>query len=389
MINKIRICIYRYMFLFSQAKMNLLANKLRAFLAILGVLIGSGSVVALLYSSQLATNSVIAKISELGTNIISVTLLGSMQKDKIMYYDIDQLMSGIDGLNSYSPIASSYDSISYMGQPLNSSIVGTSESLKDIAKLTLLDGRFISNFDKDEFCVIGENIAKKTKKGKFIIGDQLKYGSRYCTVIGVLEKARSNFFIPIDFNNAIFMNISVMQKYSNESSVRDIIASINSGISISNVQQQMQNMITKDFPKSRTYFRNPNELIKQIEYQKRHLTILLGVIGGISLVVGGIGIMNIMLVSVVERKREIGIRLAVGAHIKDIRKMFLAESIVLSFFGGGLGVVIGIFSKWPFDIVIFPIILGFSIAVLVGVFFGYYPAVKASRLKPVDALRSE
>ncbi len=380
-------------FLLMQAKINILANKLRSFLAILGIMIGSGSIVALLCCSQLATQSVITKISELGSNIVSVSLLGSA--DKRITTDLIAAWShGYKEIEKYAPIAFSYDTILYDGAKLQAGLVGTSSDFTNIAKLKLQSGRFISNLDQDEYCMIGAGVSSQTGS-ESIVGQQLKYGDRFCTVVGVLAPAKSNFFIPLDINNTVLMAINVLQKYSKDSQVRDIIFSLTTSEHIDSAQSFLAAAIHKDLPKSRAYFRNPNELIAQIKYQKRHLAILLSVIGSISLLVGGIGIMNIMLVSVVERKREIGIRLAVGAHVNDIKKMFLTEAVLLSLIGGLLGVLSGLlfslimahFSNWPKIIFLMPPVLGFFVAVLTGVFFGFYPAAKASRLNPVDALR--
>lgn len=382
-------------FLLMQAKINIFANKLRSFLAILGIMIGSGSVVALLCCSQLATQSVITKISELGSNVVSVSLLGSADK-RITTDSIASWTHGYNEITKYAPIAFSYDTILYDGHSINGGLVGTSYDFASIAKLRLAHGRFISDLDQDEYCMVGSSVASWLQEDN-VIGKQLKYGNRFCTVVGVLEPAKSNFFIPLDVNDTVFMSIKVLQKYSKDSQVRDIVFALLSSDYINAAEDFLNQAITKDLPKAQAYFRNPNELIAQIKYQKRHLAILLSVIGSISLLVGGIGIMNIMLVSVVERKREIGIRLAVGAHVDDIKKMFLTEAILLSLIGGALGVCSGIvfslimahFSAWPKTIFLLPPLMGFGVAILIGVFFGFYPAVKASRLSPVEALRDE
>jgi putative ABC transport system permease protein len=382
-------------FLLLQAKINILANKLRSFLAILGIMIGSGSIVALLCCSQLATQSVITKISELGSNIVSVSLLGSA--DKRITTDLISTWSySYKEIAKYAPIAFSYDTILYNGSRVTAGLAGTSYDFVNIAKLKLQYGRFISDLDQDEYCMIGADVSSQLGD-KNIIGQQLKYGDRFCTVVGVLAPAKSNFFIPLDINKTVLIAINVLQKYSKDSQVRDVVFALSSSNYIDEAQSFLTLAINKDLPKAHAYFRNPNELIAQIKYQKRHLAILLSIIGSISLLVGGIGIMNIMLVSVVERKREIGIRLAVGAHVNDIKKMFLTEAMLLSLIGGFLGVLSGIlfslimahFSDWPKIIFLMPPLLGFFVAVLTGVFFGFYPAVKAAKLNPVEALRDE
>ena len=166
---------------------------------------------------------------------------------------------------------------------------------------------------------------------------------------------------------------------------------------IERVQEDIKKDYKKISPDKQLFFRSAKQLIDSMTSQRNTLTLLLALIGSISLVVGGIGVMNIMLVSVVERKREIGIRKAVGARSKDIRYLFLVESVALSLLGGVLGVLAGIltsyiiavFAGWQFELFFTPPLIGFFVSVAVGVFFGYYPAHKASLLDPIQTLRAD
>ena len=379
-----------------QSKINILARKMRSFLAILGVWIGSASVVALLYCSQLATMSVISKLSELGTNLISVSLLGSSNFTKdITVSSLNDISKKYKHIKTYSPLAFSYENVYFNGKRINANVIASNEEFYDISKLQLQAGRFISDFDQDEFCVVGVKVQAQT--GVDLIGSQLKYGEHFCTVIGSLQPAKNNFFIPVDIDNSVILPIKVFQKRNINSALRDLVFSLTSSDHIAEVEGDLKTSLALISPKTRTYFRNPKELIEKVVEQKQQLTILLGIIGCISLLVGGIGIMNIMLVSVVERRREIGIRLAVGAHVADIRKMFLIEAMLLSLCGGILGVLSGVvlsliiaaFAGWPIQLLLIPIILGFGVSIVVGVFFGYWPAHTASCLTPVESLRVE
>ena len=172
---------------------------------------------------------------------------------------------------------------------------------------------------------------------------------------------------------------------------------LKANVDLDQVQFVIENYILSVAPEYKISFKNSKQIIKSMQEQSTIFTLLLGMIGGISLLVGGIGIMNIMLVSVVERKREIGIRVAVGATRKDIRTLFLIESITLTMFGGIMGIILGIvfsyvitvFFGWEFHLFIMPAVLGFGVSCLTGIFFGFYPAYNAAKLDPIQTLRYE
>lgn len=382
--------------LLDQARINIQAHKMRAFLAVLGVWIGSASVVALLYCSQLATLSVVNKLSELGTNLISLSLLGSNDSVKRVTPGVlIDLQETVPDIKHVAPIAFSYEPTSFHGQRLDAHIIGSTTTLYSIAHLRMHSGRFFTPWDEVEYCIVGAELQKQAAIP--LVGSQIQYGNHYCTVLGVLAPTQSNFFIPVELNRALLFPLASFLQQNPSSGVRDVVFSLGDSTAVERVEQTLKNRLAVLAPQTKTYFRNPKTLIEKVVEQKQQLTILLAIIGSISLLVGGIGIMNIMLVSIVERKREIGIRLAVGAHVHDIRRMFLVEAVLLSVCGGVLGILSGVgisitiahFVSWPIVWLFMPIFLGFFVSVAVGVFFGYWPAHLASSLNPVDALRME
>ena len=208
---------------------------------------------------------------------------------------------------------------------------------------------------------------------------------------------QENTFFNQDVNKALIIPLESSQLITEYATINNIVMQLKPDINIEAVQAKIQKILGTMIPGKQFFFRSAKQLITSMTNQRNTLTLLLALIGSISLLVGGIGVMNIMLVSVVERRREIGIRLAVGARARDIRHLFLVESVTLSLVGGVLGVIIGIltsyviatFAQWPFEIFLLPPLVGFMVSVAVGVFFGFYPAYQASKLDPIQTLRSD
>lgn len=391
---------------FREAIVNLLSAKLRSFLAILGVLVGTGSVVALISSSQLATAHALSQFKTLGTNLLSLYLRedsfgGSQSSGQTQYFamdDVQKLKQASPEIMLVAPYTVGFSPMYLHGKNLNGQIVGTTENFASIAKLNVVQGRFISYLDeRNYYCVIGASIAKAIKDtGEEPLFNQLRVGHDYFTIVGVLGQWPENFFISVDINNSIIIPIKASYLLSKNTHIQNILIRLIENPHITSVSTQITNAMSEFLPKTKVVFNSPKQLIDLIAKQRQTYTMLLIAIGSISLVVGGIGVMNIMLVSVIERRREIGIRTAIGARQSDILRMFLIESIVLTIFGGFLGVFFGIltsyvlalFSGWQFYFYGTPIVLGFGVSVLVGILSGFYPAWRASKLDPIETLTS-
>jgi putative ABC transport system permease protein len=388
------------------------SSKLRSLLAILGILVGTGSVVAMVLSGQLATAAALAQFKHLGTNMLSITLYddnpsssaNSAKSATTKEFDQDSAMmlkNASAGIQLVAPYASLYMPISFLGETLNSGVMlGITQSLAPAIKIKMLKGRFISDLDHFAyFCVIGYDLYQKIKLLTLQdpIGQQLFLGKHIFTIIGVANKWKGNQFFNEDLNHAVMLPLSTATIISKYANIRNIVVRLNEDFNVDEVTSALSNYLEKNVVGKKPFIRSAKEFIESMANQRRILTILLGLIGSISLLVGGIGVMNIMLVSVVERKREIGIRKAVGAKRRDIRLLFLIEAVTLSLFGGVLGVFAGVttafiiahFAHWNFVLFFTPIIIGFSVSVATGIFFGYYPAYKASLLDTITALRTD
>lgn len=389
---------------FREAVTNLMSAKLRSFLAILGVLVGTGSVVALISSSQLATAHALSEFKSLGTNLISLYLrdegLGqkSGQNKQFMLSDVPALKNASSEIVAVAPYTIGFKPMYFGRIDLNGQIIGATDQFALIAKTELAGGRFVSYLDRQSFfCVIGNQVAQKIEEtGVDPLGQQLRVGKEMFTIIGVLKPWPESLFISADINNSVIVPLPTSYFMSKNTQISNILIRLIENPTVATVKPRIAEVMSELLPKKKIVFNSPEQLIELIAKSRQTYTMLLIAIGSISLVVGGIGVMNIMLVSVVERRREIGIRMAIGARQLDILRMFLIESIMLTIFGGFLGVVIGVltsyvlalFSRWEFHFYGAPIILGFAVSVLVGILSGFYPAWRASKLNPIETLSS-
>ena len=222
-------------------------------------------------------------------------------------------------------------------------------------------------------------------------------GCSLYTIIGVADQWKENGFFNEDINQAAIIPLAGISLVSKDAKINNAVILLKPDSTIDEVIEDIKQLISGLNPKLNVFPRSAKQIIASMESQGRIFTLLLAVIGGISLLVGGIGVMNVMLVSVSERKKEIGIRKAVGAKNSEIQALFLVESVILSLLGGILGVIFGLiftrivayFSNWTFSIYWLPPLAGFFVSAATGIFFGFYPARRAAKLEPMVSLRSE
>ena len=389
-----------------QALVNLMAAKLRSFLAVLGILVGTAAVVALISCGQLATEKALAQFKALGTDLLAVSVYQKSTNEPgggREYISLDfwrKFSQMVPAVLQVAPYSTAYQPMSFQGKVLNGAIIGADESLAKIIHIDLIKGHFVSFVDSFEhFCVIGNSLAQQLKEVSLDdpMGKQLRIGQALYTIIGVASAWKENGFFNEDVNQAAIIPIAGITLVNKEAKINNAVFLLKSDINIDDVVEQIKGIITKQAPKLSVFVRSAKQIIASMESQGRIFTLLLAVIGGISLLVGGIGVMNVMLVSVSERKKEIGIRKAVGAKNSEIQMLFLVESVMLSLLGGIFGVVIGLiftrivayFSQWPFTLYFMPPMAGFAVSVFTGIFFGFYPARRAATLEPIVSLRSE
>lgn len=387
-----------------QALINIFSAKLRSFLAILGVMVGTASVVALVISGELATNKALMQFKKLGTELLAVSLFDPQSKPGestfLTLKDWQTFKDTQSDITSVAPYINMYGDIVYHGHKLSGSIIGADDALKSVVQIHLADGNFVSFLHRyEKYCVVGDEIAKKLTRltSQPLIGQQLRLGDNVFTIIGVAKPWRENAFFNENVNRAVIVPIRGAALINKDAKINNIIFKLKPHTDITRLIASLKQYVASKSPFSRLFPRSAKQLIESMQSQGKIFTLLLGVIGGISLLVGGIGVMNVMLVSVVERKKEIGLRKAIGAKARDIWQLFLIESMVLAFLGGMLGVVFGLFAAyvisyfndWPFQLFLLPPLLGFIVSASVGIFFGFYPALRASKLSPIESLRAE
>ena len=387
---------------FSESLRNLFTAKLRSFLAILGVLVGTGAVVALMASSRLATNHALSQFKSLGTNLLALDLRDKAPGKKtagssdLTLDNMSQVIKSSSQIVTAAPYIDFYEPIVLFGKRAGNEVLAATDTIQPIAKIHLVDGRFISFLDRNEFyCIIGSDVAKAFQKRHINpIGQQIQVGHELFTVIGVAAPWKMNLFLLVDLNKAVIIPLRTAYLLQNHAKIHDVLFRLIKDPDLPKAKEQISGAMRHLVSNARATFRDPAEIITLVSNERKTFNDLLLAIGSIALVVGGIGVMNIMLVSVIERRREIGIRMAVGARRRNILTMFLIETGVLTVFGGLIGILLGLgvtyvlayVAGWEFHFYFMPPLLGFIVSVLVGILSGFYPAWRASRLDPIACL---
>ena len=397
------------------------ANKTRSFLTALGIIIGIASVITMLAVGQGTKQSIQANIAEMGSNMIMISPgadrrggvrqeASSMETLKLT--DYETIKDECKYIKAVSPMVSSSGQFIYGNENTPSTIYGVNQDYLEIRQISVADGEVFTDSEvktSAKVCILGQTVVDNLfPDGSDPIGKVVRFNSIPFRVIGVLKKKGYNS-MGMDQDDLVLAPYTAVMK-------RILAQTYLSGIQCSAITEGATDKATEEIStilrrnhklKEATEtteadeddftIRSQEELASMMNSTTDMLTILLGCVAGISLVVGGIGIMNIMYVSVTERTREIGLRMSVGARGMDILNQFLIEAILLSVTGGIIGVVLGIgasysiklFAHWPIAIQAWTIVMSFAVCTFTGVFFGWHPAKKAAQLDPIEAIRYE
>lgn len=386
---------------YKMAIKSILSNKARSFLTMLGVIIGVAAVIAAVAFAQGSTKNITDSIKGLGSNIIQISITGRNSNRNLRYEQLVEFAEeNSSGISAVAPQSSMNATVKSGTKSCETSVIGTSPEYEKVRNVHVQSGRFLLSFDIDymqKVALIGTAVVNEVFDGSNPIGKTIKINGQIFNVVGVLEE-RANGQDQSD-DDQIIIPVTVAQRLSRSSSIRNFIIEAASPEDVDSVMEKLNTFLTgiyKDSSAFRVF--NQAQMLSTLNDVTGTMMVVLGGIATVSLVVGGIGIMNIMLVSVTERTREIGIRKAIGAKKKNILIQFLIEALMVTGIGGILGVLLslGIIHFIIGGMKIVPevysftwCLLSFGISLVVGIVFGMFPAYKAANLNPIEALRFE
>jgi putative ABC transport system permease protein len=395
----------------------LMVNKMRSMLTMLGIIIGVAAVIVMLAVGTGASRQISERISSMGSNVIIVSpgattaggiRMGPGTEPSLTLDDAEAILRECPAVSDTAPVFSGVAQVVHGNQNWSTGVTGTTSGMLNVRDWGISSGRAFTDQDvrnAAKVAILGRTVAENLFGEADPVGQAVRIKKIPFTVVGILE-TKGQSTLGQDQDDTILVPVTTAQKKLFKTLIPGMVRSIRVKAagpeSIRAAEDQIRDLLRQRHrigPREDDDFtvRNLTQMMQAAEESSRTMTVLLGSIASVSLLVGGIGIMNIMLVSVTERTREIGIRMAIGAKTWDIRLQFIIEAVTLSLVGGTAGILIGISGShalswaagWPTEVSSVSVLLSFFFSGMVGIFFGYYPAYKASLLEPIEALRYE
>jgi putative ABC transport system permease protein len=385
----------------AEAAVNLSAHPQRTGLALLGVVIGTACVIAIVSIGHMAQREAMKIFAATGVNTLVVKSTSTDPTTgapmALPMQDLNTLLRGRQDIEAVTGLVTGGGPISTQGRPVRGDIAAVDPELQPIAGLLIAQGRALETVDKtSEVALVGPGLADQlaAQGSPPMVGGPLRIGTYVFTIVGVLAPRPAPAFDPSNFDNGVIVPLASTGRVLGAAQVNAAMLQLRPGADVEGVTAWLKRALAGE---QGVQVQSARELITTMKAQKMLQARLLAAVGAVSLLVGGVGVMNVMVMSVMERRREIGLRMAVGARPDDIRGMFLVEAAALTAAGGLVGSLLGIgaafitaqASHWSFSVAAYAIPLGVGIAVVVGVVFGLYPAIKASTLNPIEALRAD
>lgn len=390
------------MMLYQSMKMalkSILSSKIRAFLTMLGIIIGVSSVIALVSVGQGTTSQITESLSSLGTNQLTVNIMGRGATTSLTY-DEALALGEIEGVENVSPVISGNVTAKNGTENVSVSLEGIIPAYEDVQDFHVQSGRFLLDIDteyRQKVALIGSDTAEDLFGTDDPVGEKVQLNGTSFKIVGLLETKGSTSGGSSD--EKILIPISTAERFLQSKGVRSITITTTSNDNVEEVKAKLETELAAKFSSAEDSYSvySSQEMLETVNETSKTLSLALGGIAGISLFVGGIGIMNIMIVSVNERTREIGIRKAIGAKKMNILLQFMIESVVLSGVGGLIGVGLGLGASWAVGNFTSMnvatswnmVLISFSFSLIIGVVFGMIPANKAARMRPIYALRND